>query len=111
MFYYVRMSVVAQKGSLVTGDLARLRGLLGALAPADDDAERIDRVRLLEELKGAIAAAQAVETARSQLRSGAHSVVPAYRPNASGGALLRRSRWRAASRRFGPSGTPVGARS
>src|SRR5690242_398163 len=52
-----------EDGSASTAELADLRSALGTLVPAADDAERIDRIRLLEELKGVVAAAQAAETA------------------------------------------------
>ncbi len=47
---------------MTTGDLVGLVGVLARLEPRVEDAERIDRIRLLEELKSAAAAAQAVET-------------------------------------------------
>jgi len=47
--------------SLSTGDLAGWVEALGSLPGEVSDAERIDRIRLLEEVKGAIAAAQARE--------------------------------------------------
>jgi hypothetical protein len=46
---------------LTTDDLAGLVAMLGRLASDAGDAERIDRIRLLEEIKGACAAAQARE--------------------------------------------------
>jgi hypothetical protein len=64
---------------------AELRALVGALRRLDpdvDDAGRIDRIRLLEELKGAVAAAQATETAAfvaSQRADQAARGVPAER--------------------------------
>jgi hypothetical protein len=45
-----------------TAALASLVDVLKELGPAADDAERIDRIRLLEELKSAVCAAQARET-------------------------------------------------
>jgi Domain of unknown function (DUF222)/HNH endonuclease len=45
-----------------TTDLAAMAGVLERLGPAADDAERIDRIRLLEELKSVVCAAQAKET-------------------------------------------------
>ncbi len=47
---------------MTTGDLASMVGVLARLEARVEDAERIDRIRLLEELKSAAAAAQAVET-------------------------------------------------
>ncbi len=46
-----------------TSDLAALRDGLAYMTPAADDGELIDRIRLLEEIKGAVAAAQATQTA------------------------------------------------
>jgi hypothetical protein len=46
-----------------TAELAGLIGALRGLDPEVDDGVRIDRIRLLEELKSAVAAAQVVETA------------------------------------------------
>lgn len=65
-------------GSPSTSDLARLRPALSTMSPADD-AERIDRIRLLEELKSAAAAAQAKETAFVESQRGEQRVagVPA----------------------------------
>ena len=51
-----------QPRSLTTAHVAALVGALSRLAPAVDDAERVDRIRLPEELKSAAAAAQAKET-------------------------------------------------
>lgn len=48
---------------LTTSDLTVLVGALAHLAPAAGDADRVDRLRVLEELKSAAAAAQARETA------------------------------------------------
>jgi hypothetical protein len=45
-----------------TADLAAMVGVLKDLERAENDAERIDRIRLLEELKSAVCAAQARET-------------------------------------------------
>jgi hypothetical protein len=50
-------------GTLDTARLRVLVGALGKLAPAVDDSERIDRIRLLEEIKAAAAAAQLTQTA------------------------------------------------
>ena len=50
--------------SLTTQQLASVVRALSTLEPGVDDAERIDRIRLLEELKSAAAAAQAVETTK-----------------------------------------------
>ena len=49
--------------ALTTADLSAFRDALSSLAPTTDDSERVERIRLLEELKGAVAAAQAVQTA------------------------------------------------
>jgi hypothetical protein len=46
-----------------TGELAAFRAALAVPTAGISDAERIDRIRLLEELRGAVAAAQAAETA------------------------------------------------
>jgi hypothetical protein len=48
---------------LLTADLAAFAVALRTLNRDVDDAERIDQLRLLEELKGAVAAAQARVTA------------------------------------------------
>jgi len=48
---------------LGTDDLSALIFKLGFLAPAADDAERVDRLDLLERIKSACAGAQALETA------------------------------------------------
>ncbi|MBO0866484.1 MAG: DUF222 domain-containing protein, partial [Mycobacterium sp.] len=45
-----------------TGGLVEIAALLRSLAPAADDSERIQRIRLLEELKSVVAAVQARET-------------------------------------------------
>jgi HNH endonuclease len=69
-------------GELSTKDLVAFRAQLGVMAPAVDDAERIDRIRALEELKAAVAAAQAVETsafADSQRTAQLHAGEPASR--------------------------------
>lgn len=50
-------------GALTTDDLSVLRASLGTMPAAADDAERVDRIRLLAELTGAVGAAQALETA------------------------------------------------
>src|SRR4051812_41767074 len=47
---------------LSTAELGGWVGALGALEPAADDRERIDRIRMLEEGKAAACAAQASET-------------------------------------------------
>ena len=55
---------MSSEASLTTGELLRLREALTANAtgsPAIDDADRIERVRLFEEIKAAAAAAQAAE--------------------------------------------------
>lgn len=49
--------------ALTTDDVVGLREALRALTNGADDAELIDRIRALEELKSAAAAAQAVATA------------------------------------------------
>src|SRR5690348_15593739 len=54
---------MVDKLQLTTADLAALRSAVGRRTPAADDRERIERIRLLEELKGSVAAAQAAETA------------------------------------------------
>jgi hypothetical protein len=67
---------------LGTGQLAQLCAALGRLDPDVDDAVRIDRIRLLEELKSAAAAAQAKETAAfaaSQRAAQAAAGLPADR--------------------------------
>ena len=51
------------EASVTTGDLASMVRALSRLQAAGGDAERVDRIRLLEELKSAAAAAQARETA------------------------------------------------
>ncbi len=72
------------------------------LAPAADDAERIDRIRLLEELKAAAAAAQAREAtafAASQRAGQAAAGIAAQRQRrgiaAQVGLAMRVSPWRA----------------
>ena len=65
-----------------TDQVRALVGALGSLAPAVDDADRIERVRLFEELKAVAAAAQAAETrdfAASQRTAQAVQGVPAAR--------------------------------
>lgn len=65
-----------------TGELRRLVSRLSVDAPDLDDAERIDRIRLFEELKSAAAAAQAVTARdfdRSQRAAQAVAGVPAAR--------------------------------
>ena len=78
-----------------------LRSLAGA-SPAVDDAERIDRLRLFEELKAAVEAAQAREAVafdRSQRAAQAVAGVPAARQGRGVadqvGLALRVSPWRA----------------
>ena len=69
-------------GVVVAADTETVRALiaaLGSLSPAVDDADRIERVRLFEELKSVAAAAQAIETrdfARSQRAEQATAGVP-----------------------------------
>ncbi|MEO9248539.1 DUF222 domain-containing protein [Citricoccus nitrophenolicus] len=57
-------------------DLVRIRQALAAMRPADDPAEAVDRIRVLEELKAACAAAQARETVvlneHRQIQDAAH---------------------------------------
>lgn len=70
------------EASLVTADLAAFSDALRTLDADVDDAERIDQLRLLEELKGAVAAAQARVTAdfaASQERTQREAGVPAKR--------------------------------
>ena len=57
MGYYSVMTAVAP----TTSELQVLLRSLAGASPAVGDAERIDRIRLFEELKGAVEAAQAVE--------------------------------------------------
>ena len=59
MFYNSNMD---QAAAASTETVRALIAALGALAPAVDDSDRIERVRLFEELKSVAAAAQAVET-------------------------------------------------
>jgi hypothetical protein len=69
-------------GPMRTADLAAVRDALARLEPAAGDPERIDQIRLLEELKGACAAAQALATAAfvaSQRERALGSGVPAAR--------------------------------
>ena len=53
----------SQSGAISTDELSRLMTRLAAPSPAAGDAERIDRIRHLEQLKPPIAAAQAREIA------------------------------------------------
>ena len=73
----------AASGTLGTSDLAEVRDRLAAgLGPAADDGDRVDRIRLLEAIKSAAAAAQARETAAfdaSQRAVQAAAGVPAER--------------------------------
>lgn len=67
---------------LGTAELAALVPAVGALTPATDDAERIDRIRILEQLRSAVAAAQLAETAwfvASQRQAQKAAGVPAER--------------------------------
>jgi uncharacterized protein DUF222 len=69
-------------GGGVVAELAAVVDRLAALPGAVDDAERIDRIQVLERLRGAVAAAQAVETtafAASQLAAQAAAGVPRTR--------------------------------
>ena len=82
--------------------LAGVAELIGSLAPAVDDADRIERVRLFEELKAAVAAAQARETAAfavSQQAAQAVAGVPVARQGrgvaAQIGLARRVSPWQA----------------
>ena len=68
------------EGPWVAADLAALAEGLRTLATNVEDAERIDQLRRLEELKGAVAAAQARVTAdfaASQERKQREAGVPA----------------------------------
>ena len=65
-----------------TRDLKLFRDAVIALGPAADDADRIERVRLLEEIKCAVAAAQALEAVafeRSQRAAQVAAGVPTAR--------------------------------
>ncbi|HET7691308.1 MAG TPA: DUF222 domain-containing protein [Nocardioidaceae bacterium] len=64
---------------ITTAELAAFVARLGAFAPAADDAERIDRLALLERAKSGMTAAQAAETVdfkRSQLEAQVAAGVP-----------------------------------
>lgn len=82
--------------------------VLGSLDATDtNDAERIDLIRALEELKGAAAAAQARVTVAfddSRRRVQRDAGVPSA---GSARVWLRRSRWRVGSRRTQVPGTSV----
>jgi uncharacterized protein DUF222 len=70
------------RAAAIVAELRCVVDRLAALPPADDDAERIDRIAELERLRGAVAAAQARETtafAASQLAAQAAAGVPARR--------------------------------
>jgi hypothetical protein len=72
--------VLEMPPSWSTAQLREAVASVGRLARAGSDAERIDRIRLLEGLKAAAAAAQAVETAAfadSQQRRQRDSGTPA----------------------------------
>ena len=95
-------SSAALPGVLQTAALAGWRRQLAGLDRAVDDAERIEQIRLLEELKSAAAAAQAVVTAdfvTSQRAEQKAEGVPGRRPGQGGGR--RRSLWRGGSPRTG----------
>ncbi|HSV40540.1 MAG TPA: hypothetical protein VLI04_17385, partial [Nocardioidaceae bacterium] len=65
---------------ITTEELAAFVARLGHVSPAVDDAERIDRIRVMEQAKAALAAAQARETVafkRSQLAAQDAAGVPA----------------------------------
>ncbi|MGC3992782.1 MAG: DUF222 domain-containing protein [Propionicimonas sp.] len=69
-----------EQRSLETGDIVAWREALPTLSEDVPDAERIDRIRALEELKGAIAAAQAREAValrRSVVEAEAARGIPA----------------------------------
>lgn len=72
---------------LGTADLSALVFELGFLQPAADDAERVDRLDLLERIKSACAAAQALETAELR-ESQLAEAEPARRAAASEGRRL-----------------------
>ncbi|MGH8969741.1 MAG: DUF222 domain-containing protein, partial [Actinomycetes bacterium] len=86
----------AAVSALDTGTVSRWAGALAGLDRTVDDAERIDQLRVLEELKSAAAAAQAVVTAdfaASQRSAQAAVGVPAAEPGrgvAAQVALARR---------------------
>lgn len=92
---------------LSTPALARLVGQLGRLDGHADDAERIDQIRLLEQLKAAAAAAQAKVTAefaasqRRQLREQGVPLTRQGRPIAAQVALARRDGPHMGSRHLG----------
>jgi hypothetical protein len=68
--------------TLTTGDLAGWLDALPTLRPDVPDAERIDRIRALEDLKGAICAAQAVEAValkQSVIDAETQAGVPAHK--------------------------------
>ena len=91
---------------LTTSELLRLRQALTANAtgsPAANDADRIERVRLFEEIKAAAAAAQAVEAVAfdsSQRAGQAAAGVPSSR---QGRGWPRSWRWPAGCRRISRS--------
>ena len=97
-------------GGAVTFGTPALAGLVDQLGRLDDDvddAERIDQIRLLEELKAAAAAAQARVTAaladsqRRQLREQGVPVARQGRPIAAQVALARRDSPTTGSRHLG----------
>jgi hypothetical protein len=93
---FERHGVQAAPAPLTTGTVAGWASLLAGLDRAVDDAERIEQLRLLEELKAAAAAAQARATAdldASQRERQVAAKVPASRQGAgiaSQVALARR---------------------
>ena len=81
--------------------LQTLREALGRMDPAADEVEAIDRLRLLEEIKGACAAAQAREsTALDSLRRGREAAagVPAAEQGQGLGAEIALARRDSANR-------------
>src|SRR4051812_23547900 len=56
-------TTTSREDAMTTAELGRLVGALATLDIAVPDAERVDQIRLLEELKSAAAAAQARVTA------------------------------------------------
>jgi hypothetical protein len=96
---------------LSTAVLAKFGSFLAHLDQDVDSAVRIDRIRLLEEIKSQAAAAQARETAAfvaSQRSEQAAQGVPAERV---GRGIARRSGWRGGSRPSTPAVTWVGRQS
>jgi hypothetical protein len=106
MFEY-DSKVALREVQLSTPELASLIGHLGRLDADVDDAERIDQIRLLEELKAAAAAGQARVTAalaasqRRQLREQGVPLARQGRPIAAEVALARRDSPTMGSRHLG----------